>query len=160
MRRWRRFLTPPTGSVKISIPRSSTFMPCKNASAVSAANAFHRVCTKTKKINDRPIRDTVGDSLCKNLVVESSSLKPCKHTRACAATFVPLQNEYNGTCLLGVACNPLDWSPRIPIDILQKSLILGVIKQALSFSVNRDHTIVFVDLFTNKISSLETSRLQ
>ena len=52
------------------------------------------------------------------------------HTRM-SRSVLPLQNEHNGTCLLGVACNPLDWSPRIPIDVLQKSLILGVIKQAL-----------------------------
>ena len=68
-------------------------------------------------MNDRPIRDIVGDSLFNNLVVESSCLKPCKHTRMGRSVF-PLQNEYNGTCLLGVACNPLNWSPRIPIDVL------------------------------------------
>ena len=52
------------------------------------------------------------------------------HTRMSRSVF-PLQNEYNGTSLPGVACNPLDWSPRIPIDVLLKSLILGVIKQTL-----------------------------
>ena len=52
------------------------------------------------------------------------------HTRM-SRSVLPLQNEHNGTCLLGVACIPLDWSPRIPIDVLQKSLILGVIEQAL-----------------------------
>ena len=70
------------------------------------------------------------------------------YTRMGRSVF-PLQNEYNGTCILGVACNPLDWSPRIPIDV-----------QLFSFSVNRDHTIVFVDLFTNRISSLGPSLLQ
>ena len=39
------------------------------------------------------------------------------HTRMGRSVF-PLQNENNGTCLLGVACNPLNWSPRIPIDVL------------------------------------------
>ena len=52
------------------------------------------------------------------------------HKRLGRSVF-PIQNEHNGTRLLGVACNPLVWSSRIPIDVLQKSLILGVIKQAL-----------------------------
>ena len=52
------------------------------------------------------------------------------HTRM-SRSVLPFENEHNGTCLLGVACNPLDWSPRIPIDVLQKSLVLGVIEQAL-----------------------------
>ena len=79
------------------------------------------------------------------------------HTRMSRAIF-PLENEYNRTSLLGVACNPLDWSPRIPIDVLQKSLILGY--KLCSFSVNRDHTIAFVELFAHRISSLGTSLLQ
>ena len=63
------------------------------------------------------------------------------HTRMGRSVF-PLENEYNGTCLLGVACNRLDWSPRIPIDVLQKrALSLASSNKLFSFSVNRDHTI-------------------
>ena len=102
----------------------------------------------------------MGDSLCNNLVVESSCLKPCKHTRAWAVPFFHLRANTMGHVFLGLLETRLTGLHAFRLMYFKRALSLASSNKLFSFSVNRDQTIVVVDLFTTKISSLGTSLLQ
>ena len=81
------------------------------------------------------------------------------HTRMGRSVF-PFQNEYNGTVFLDLLVTWLTGFHAFRLMYFQRALSLASSNELFSFSANREHTVVFVDKFANKISPLGTSLLQ